>query len=48
MTAEERERMNELCRQIQVEQDQKKFSDLCEQLNRLLENKDERLQKTSQ
>jgi len=47
MTAEERERMNELCRQIQAEKDQKKFSDLCEQLNQLLAKKDERLQTTS-
>jgi len=47
MTAEERERMNDLCRQIQVEEDHKKFSDLCEQLNQLLAKKDERLQTTS-
>jgi hypothetical protein len=48
MTAEERVRMEELCRQIQVEKDQAKFTALIEELNRLLAQKDERLQKTSQ
>jgi hypothetical protein len=48
MTAEEREQMEELCRQIQVEKDQAKFTALIEELNRLLAQKDERLQKTSQ
>ena len=46
MTPEQRERMNELCRRIQNEKDQKKFSALCEELNRLLEKADERLEKT--
>jgi hypothetical protein len=39
--------MNELCRQIQDEKDQYKFSALIEELNHLLEKKDERLEKTS-
>jgi hypothetical protein len=47
MTPEERERMNELCRQIQDEKDHQKFSSLIEELNRLLAKKDERLEKTS-
>jgi hypothetical protein len=47
MTPEERERMNELCRQIQDEKGQKKFSALIEELNQLLANKDERLEKSS-
>jgi hypothetical protein len=47
MTAEERVRMEELCRQIQVEKDQAKFTVLIEELNRLLAKKNERLQKTS-
>jgi hypothetical protein len=47
MTPAERERMNELCRQIQDEKDQKKFSALIEELNRLLTNKEERFEKTS-
>jgi hypothetical protein len=45
MTPEERERMNELCRQIQIEKDPAKFSALVEELNKLLEEKEERLQK---
>lgn len=47
MTPDERERMNELCRQIQVEKDQRKFAALIEELNELLAKKDERLGKTS-
>jgi hypothetical protein len=45
MTPEENERMNVLCRQIQTEKDQQKFTVLIEELNQLLAKKDERLQK---
>jgi hypothetical protein len=45
VTPEQRERMNELCRQIQVEQDQKKFIALVQELNDLLEQKEHRLEK---
>jgi hypothetical protein len=45
MTTEEREPMNELCRQIQVEKDQRKFTALIEELNELLATKEERLEK---
>jgi hypothetical protein len=48
MTAEERVRMEELCRQIQVEKDPAKFTALIEELNRLLAKKGERLQNKSQ
>ena len=43
MTPEEKERLDWLCKQIQVEQDQKKFSELCNELNELLEEKQNRL-----
>jgi hypothetical protein len=46
MTPEERERMNGLCRQIQIEKDQRKFSALIEELKQLLAKKNERLEKT--
>jgi len=39
--------MNELCRQIQDEKDPKKFSELIQELDRLLATKNERLEKTS-
>lgn len=39
MTPDERERMYELCRKIQTEQDQKILTALAEELNRLLERK---------
>jgi hypothetical protein len=47
VTIEEREQMEKLCLQIQVEKDQAKFTALIEELNRLLAKKEERLQKTS-
>ena len=48
MTPEETERMNVLCRQIQVEKDQGKFNSLILELNQLLESKEKRLeQRTS-
>ncbi len=43
MTPDEREQMNRLCKQIQDEKDQKKFTALIEELNQLLAKKDERL-----
>lgn len=45
MTPSERERMNELCREIQDEKDQVKFTLLIEQLNELLSDKRVRLEK---
>ena len=44
MTPEERDKMNALCRRIQDEKDSKKFSDLLEELDRLLNSKRERIQ----
>jgi hypothetical protein len=37
MTSEERERMFELCRKIETEEDQQKFIQLIEELNKFLE-----------
>lgn len=44
MTPDEREKMNALCRLIQDEKDPKKFTDLLEELDRLLDSKRERIQ----
>ena len=43
MTSDEMERIYELCKQIAVEQDHAKFSELVEQLDALLEQKNKRL-----
>ena len=43
MTPEERERMNKLCAQIQVEKDHAKFTQLITELNTLFEAKEHRL-----
>jgi len=43
MTPEEIERMNFLCKRIQEEQDQQKFSELVSELNTLLEAKERKL-----
>ena len=43
MTPEERERMIVLCQSMQDEKDVKKFSELLSELNKLLENKQNRL-----
>ena len=43
MTREEKEKMDQLCRLIQTEKDQKKFSELIVELNKLLDKKTERL-----
>jgi len=45
MTREEIERMESLCRMIQVEKDPKKFDALVAALNELLEEKGQRLNK---
>jgi hypothetical protein len=44
MNPEESERMNQLVKQIQTEKDPKVFMELVEELNALLERKEERLQ----
>jgi hypothetical protein len=44
MTPEEKKRMAELVALIQVEQDQKKFVELVEQLNGLLDTREQRFQ----
>lgn len=44
MTPEERERMNEICARLQVEQDHRKFGQLLAELNDLLERKVHRLE----
>ena len=48
MTSEERERMNKLCAQIQVEQDHAKFTKLITALNTLFEAKEHRLDERDQ
>ncbi len=45
MTPEERERMHILCEKIAIEKDPDKFTELVEALNRLLETKQERIQR---
>jgi hypothetical protein len=47
MTRQEIERMEGLCRRIQVEKDPKKFTELVALLNDLLEDKSERLEKAN-
>jgi len=44
MTSPENNRIHELCSLIVVEEDRQKFQKLCEELNRILSAKDERLQ----
>lgn len=48
MTPDEVKRMKELCRQIAVEYDQQKFTQLLIELNELLEKKHGRLDQCSQ
>ena len=43
MTAEEREKMNELCTRIQTEKDPETFDHLVKELNDLIEIKHERI-----
>jgi hypothetical protein len=43
MTPEEQERMKSLCERIAKEQDQKKFLELVQELNDLLDRKNQRL-----
>jgi hypothetical protein len=47
MTADERERMNVLCEQIAKEQNHDKFVRLVQELNDLLEHKEQRLEDPS-
>jgi hypothetical protein len=44
MSPEERERMNDICTKLQVEQDRGKFTQLMTELNNLLECKEQRLE----
>ena len=44
MTPDEREQMAILCERIAVERDHKKFSDLVDELNDLLDRKESRLE----
>ena len=46
MNKADSERIHELCSLIAVEQDRQKFLELCEELNRILGAKRERLQNT--
>lgn len=43
MTPQERDKMNELCKRIQVEENPQIFDELCRELNNLLELKHERI-----
>jgi len=43
VTPDERERMAILCERIATEQDRQKFTQLVDELNELLDHKDERL-----
>jgi hypothetical protein len=43
MTSDEMEKMYTLCKQITVEKNQTKFTELVQQLNELLEQKNKRL-----
>lgn len=44
MTPEERERMYKLCKLIETEKDRHRFLQLIEELNQLLERKEQRLE----
>jgi hypothetical protein len=48
MDDEQRERMNEICAKLQVEQDQHKFTELLKQLNNLLERKGQYLEQKAE
>ena len=43
MTSEETQRMMEICRLLQTEQNRAKFSQLCQELSDLMEQKEHRL-----
>ena len=43
MTPDEQELMERICKQIAVEKDANKFTELCHELNELLEKKEHRL-----
>lgn len=46
LTPDERDRMNSLCKQIVTEKDRDKFINLVEELNNLLDRKEQRLEDT--
>jgi hypothetical protein len=46
MNPDERERVNKICTQVQVEQDRQRFTELITELNRILERKEQRLEET--
>jgi hypothetical protein len=48
MTPEERDRMNQLCRQIETEQDPIIFSKLVNELDQLLRTKEQRIEARQQ
>ena len=48
MQGENRERWRELCEQAETEQDPKKLVELAEEINRLLEEKEQRLKRRPQ
>jgi hypothetical protein len=48
MSPEQRQRMNELCHRIQIENDQKKFTVLAEELLQLMESAEPRSESESQ
>ena len=48
MTPDERERMAILCQRIAVEEDPNKFTELVDELNKLLERKEARLGSSAQ
>lgn len=48
MQGEKRERWRELCEQAETEQDPKKLVELAEEINRLLEEKEQRLKRRPQ
>jgi len=48
MTPEEREQMNRLCEQIAKEKDHQKFVKLVQELNDLLDHKEQRLEESNQ
>ena len=45
MNKAESERIHELCSLIATEQDREKFSELCQELNRILSAKEQRLKR---
>lgn len=48
MTPDEKELMNKLCSQIAVEKDRQKFTHLVDELDKLLERKEHRLEQRAE